>query len=59
MNGIEILLPHILWLIGIILAGSVVGIVAVWKGATKKSAEAYRYGTSAVLLLVYLLIAFR
>lgn len=58
MNGLEVLLPHIYWLIGIILAGGIVGGIAGYKGATKRSADAYRWLTSAILLVVYMLVKF-
>lgn len=58
MNGLEQLLPHIYWVIGILIAGGVVGGIAGYKGASNKTADAYRWGASSLLLFIYLVVKF-
>lgn len=59
MKGIDILINHLWWLVGIILAGGVVGIIAAMNGATQKDAKFYMGMTSAILLVIYLFVRFR
>ncbi len=59
MKGIDVLIDHLSWLIGIILAGGAVGIITAMKGATQKDAKFYMGMTSVILLVIYMFVRFR